>query len=202
MNVWSIVPFVPSLPPFTIFDVETTGLDPRRGDKILEIAGVRCENGAIHETTAFRELVNPEREIPVEARHIHRITEAEVQSSPTIDQVLPRFLEFSAGTILIAHNAEFDMRFLEIEKELCWGYIDLPECLCTMELSRSLFPREFRHTLDAVATRLGVPVPPLRHRALPDVLLTAATFLRMLEVGKITSLDELRKRAGLKQLVA
>ncbi len=202
MDTGSIVPFVSPLPSFTIFDVETTGLDPRRGDKIIEIAGVRCENGVAHEDTAFRELVNPEREIPVEARHIHRITEAEVLSSPTIDQVLPRFLEFSAGTILIAHNAEFDMRFLRVEKELCWGYVDLPECLCTMELSRSLFPKEFRHTLDAVATRLGIPVPPLRHRALPDVLLTAAAFLKLLEVGKITSLDELKRRAGQKQLVA
>ncbi len=190
-----------SLPPLTVFDVETTGLDPRQGHRILEIAGVRVEQGAIRKESAFAELVNPEREIPWEAKRVHKIQDDEVRAAPTIDQVLPRFLAFAAGSMLVAHNAAFDMQFLTREKECCWGYVDLPECFCTMKLSQALFPREFRHNLDSVALRLGLSPPPLRHRALPDVLLTAESLLKMLEHGRIDSLQDLRQKAGLPALV-
>lgn len=190
------------LPPFTVFDVETTGLDPKHGHRILEIAGVRVENGIIRQESAFVQFVNPERDIPWEARQVNRIKDEDVLNAPTIDQVLPRFLDFAAGSILVAHNAPFDMGFLECEKECCWGYVELPECLCTLKLSRNLFPQLFRHTLDALGTHLGLSVSGSLHRALPDVLLTAQALLTMLEIGKIASFEELRKRAGLKQLVA
>jgi DNA polymerase-3 subunit epsilon len=184
-----------SLPSFTVFDTETTGLDPQRGHKIIEIAAVRIEHGQIIDQT-FDQLVNPEKPIPAEAQQIHKISDSDVRNSPTIDQVLPEFLAFANDSILVAHNADFDMGFLRVEKELCWGYVDLPESLCTMCLSRALFPREFRHTLDAVGARLNLEKPVNRHRALPDVLLTAKAFLAMLERGRITSIDELRQKAG------
>ncbi|ALM10194.1 MAG TPA: DNA polymerase III subunit epsilon [Candidatus Peribacter riflensis] len=189
------------LPAFTVFDVETTGLDPRQGHRILEIAGVRVEEGKIREELAFSQLVNPERPIPWEAKKIHRISDEEVAAAPTIDAILPQFLRFAEGSLLVAHNAEFDMGFLRQEKECCWGYVDLPECLCTMRLSQSLFPHEFRHNLDVVSLRLGIPSPAQRHRALPDVLVTAQALLKMIETGKIQSIEELRKRAGIRQLV-
>lgn len=185
------------LPPLTVFDVETTGLDALKGHKIVEIAAVRVEQGTIAEDQTFISLVNPEREIPWETKQIHKISDEDVASAPTIDQVIPAFLEFAAGSILVAHNAAFDMSFLQKEKELCWGYIDLPECLCTMRLSQNLFPREMRHNLDVLSQRLGLELPTNRHRALPDVLLTAQALLKMLETASITSLDELRSRAGL-----
>ncbi len=190
------------LPAFTVFDVETTGLDPRRGHRIIEIAGVRIEGGNILTESAFMELVNPERQIPWEAKQIHKISDEEVANAPTIDQVLPRFLTFAKDSILVAHNAEFDMGFLTMEKESCWGYIDLPQCLCTMRLSQSVFPHEFRHNLDVLSLRLNLPKPETRHRALPDVLLTAQALLKMLEMGKIASLADLQKRAGLRVLTA
>ncbi|MFH0851818.1 MAG: 3'-5' exonuclease [Candidatus Peregrinibacteria bacterium] len=198
------------LPAFTVFDVETTGLDPRQGHRILEIAGVRVEpfdpaqskGGRILEERVFSQLVNPERPIPWEAKSIHKIGDEEVSSAPTIDAVLPEFLRFAQNSVLVAHNAEFDMGFLHREKECCWGYVELPECLCTLRLSRSLFPNAYRHTLDAMGAHVGLSVPKNLHRALPDVLLTAQVLLKMLEIGKITSLEELRKKAGLKQLVA
>ncbi|MDD5751818.1 MAG: 3'-5' exonuclease [Candidatus Peribacteraceae bacterium] len=190
------------LPAFTVFDVETTGLDPRRGDRIIEIAGMRIEGGKIMEGSAFVELVNPERPIPWEAKRINKISDADVANAPTIDQVLPRFLDFARDSVLVAHNAEFDMGFLEAEKQSCWGYIDLPHYLCTMRLSQSLFPHEFRHNLDILSLRLNLPKPEARHRALPDVLLTAQALLKMLEIGKIASLEDLRRRAGLPALTA
>ncbi len=188
------------LPAFTVFDVETTGLDPRQDHRILEIAGVRVEGGKILHEQTFSQLVNPERPIPWEARSVNKISDEEVASAPTIDAVLPEFLRFAQNSVLVAHNAEFDMGFLHREKECCWGYIDLPECFCTMHLSQALFPHEFRHNLDVVALRLGIPSPTQRHRALPDVMVTAQALLKMLEAGKIQNIEELRKHAAVRQM--
>ena len=185
------------IPPLTVFDVETTGLDPRKGHRIIEIAGIRVENGCIDEKKSFVELVNPERDIPWEARQVNKITDEEVRSAPGIEEVLPKFLDFASGSILVAHNARFDMGFLSAEKELCWGYIELPECLCTMLLSRALFPREFGHNLDMVGRRLQLSIPNARHRALPDVLLTAQALLKMIELGELASIEDLRELAAL-----
>lgn len=189
-----------ALPAFTVFDVETTGLDPRKGDRIVEIAGVRVEGGGIREEHTFVELVNPERAIPWEAKRINKIDDVDVAGAPTIDQVLPRFLAFAENSLLVAHNAQFDMGFLEVERQHCWGYVDIPECLCTMRLSQSLFPREFRHNLDILAERLKLQAPPGRHRALPDVLLTAQALLRLIEIGDIRTLQDLQKMAGIGRL--
>ena len=184
------------LPPLTVFDVETTGLDPRRGHKIIEIAGIRIENGEIDETKSFVSLVNPERDIPWEARQVNKISDEAVRTAPGIEEVMPKFLDFAAGSILVAHNATFDMGFMEAEKQLCWGYVDLPECLCTMRLSRALHPNEFGHSLDAVARRLNLTIPQARHRALPDVLLTAHALMKMIELGEIASIEDLQAICG------
>lgn len=191
-----------TFPAFTVFDVETTGLDPKKGDRIIEIAGVRVEDRAIMESTAFVKLVNPERSIPWEAAQINKISDEDVATAQTIDQVLPQFLEFAQGTILVAHNCNFDMGFLMNEKDLCWGYVDIPECLCTMQLSKSIFPHEFRHNLDVLSSRLGIAMPNNRHRALPDVLMTAQALLKMIDMGEINTIEQLRKLAGNPRLVA
>ncbi len=182
--------------PLTVFDVETTGLDATKGHKIVEIAGLRIENGVIDETKTFISYVNPERDIPWETKQIHKISDEDVAGAPTIDQVLPAFLEFATGTTLVAHNAAFDMGFLRKEKDLCWGFVDLPDCICTMRLSQVLFPQEFRHNLDIVASRLGLPKSEVRHRALPDVILTAQALLKMLHGSSIDSLEDLKRYAG------
>jgi DNA polymerase III subunit epsilon len=192
---------MPTLPAFTVFDVETTGLDPKKGHRIVEIAGVRVENGIIYREEPFMQLVNPERPIPWEAKSVNNIQDEEVANAPPIEEVLPAFLEFATGSVLVAQNARFDMSFLDAEKEMCWGFVDLPECLCTMKLSQALYPHEFRHNLDVIATRFGLEMPEARHRALPDVLLTAQALLRMMQDGNISSVDELREKAGIKQLV-
>lgn len=190
------------LPSFTVFDTETTGLDPKKGDKIIEIAGVRIEEGVIREDLSFVQLINPERTIPWEAKRVNNIDDSDVASAPTIDQVLPQFLDFAKGSILVAHNSDFDMNFLLTEKELCWGYIEIPECLCTMRLSRALHPHEFRHNLDAVSARLKITMPVDRHRAMPDVLMTAQVLLKMIKNGDIRTIEHLRKLSGKHKLVA
>ncbi|MBI3336927.1 3'-5' exonuclease [Candidatus Peregrinibacteria bacterium] len=190
-----------TFPAFTVFDLETTGLDPRKGERIIEIAALRIEEKQITEKK-FQSLVNPERSISWEAKQIHKISNDDVRLAPTIDIVLPKFLDFACDSILIAHNAQFDMSFLEQEKECCWGYVDLPECFCTMRLSQRVFPREFRHNLDALAVRLGIPLPTERHRAMPDVLVTALALLKLIDTGNIRSIEELRKKSTIALLQA
>lgn len=186
------------LPTITIFDIETTGLDPKKGHRIIELAGVRMENGKILRERTFESFINPERDIPLEARQINKISDEDVASAPTIDAVLPQFLEFASGSILLAHNAQFDYGFLSNEKEFCWGYIDLPECLCSMKLSQALYPREFRHNLDALCRRFNLVHPQEnRHRALADAILTAEALERMVTDHQLQSMGDLRKRAGL-----
>ena len=187
-----------TLPAFTVFDLETTGLDPRKGHKVVEVAGVRVEDGKIMEEASFTEFVNHERDIPWEAKQVKKIADEDVASARTIDLVLPDFLQFAGASILVAHNADFDMGFLEAEKELCWGYMELPECLCTMRLSRSLHPEEFRHNLDVLSARYGVKLPSERHRALPDVMLTATILLKLIEEGNVATIDQLREMCGAK----
>ncbi len=187
-----------TLPPLTVFDVETTGLDPKKGHRIIEIAAIRIEDGSIDETKSFVSFVNPERLIPLEARQVNKMTDALVAGAPGIEEVLPKFLEFAAGSILVAHNATFDMGFLNQERELCWGYVELPECLCTMRLSQAVFPREFGHSLPVVARRLHLTLPQTLHRALPDVLLTAHALLKMIEIGGVESIDDLMEVAGVR----
>lgn len=185
-----------ALPPFTVFDVETTGLDPRKGHRIVEIAGVRVEQGQVLRDRTFVRLVNPERPIPWETKQVHHIGDEDVAHADTIMTVLPAFLEFAQGSLLIAHNAGFDMGFLQHEKEFCWGYVDLPECFCTMRLSQSVFPTAFRHNLDSVSDRLSLVKPTDRHRALPDVLLTAEALVKMLDMANVGSIEELRRRCS------
>lgn len=185
------------LPSFTVFDVETTGLDPKRGHRITEIGAVRVENGQVLRDKTFCTFVNPEREIPNEVKQITHISDEDVAGAPTIMAVLPQFLEFAQGSMLVAHNASFDMSFLQTEKEFCWGYLELPECFCTMRLSQHLWPTAFRHTLDQVGLRLNLEIPKDRHRALPDVLLTADALAAMLPQAKVASIEQLRRFAGL-----
>jgi len=141
-------------------------------------------------------MVDPGVAISAEASRVNGIKQEDLIGAPPIEDVLPSFLEFAAGTILIAHNAGFDMSFLEAEKEMCWGYIDLPDYICTMKLSKSVFPNEYRHNLDILSERLGIQIEQMRHRALPDVLMTAQAFVKMVELGNISSIEELKRKAG------
>ncbi len=190
------------LPPLTVFDIETTGLDARKGHRLIEIAGVRVENGQILRDRTFTSFVNPEREIPFEARQINKISDDMVKDAPRIEDVLPRFLDFAQGTTLVAHNAAFDFSFLQAEKEFCWGFIDLPECLCTMKMSQFVHPNEFRHSLDLLIRKFNLSMPGMRHRALDDALLAAEVLMKMLESGKLKSFEQMRKVASLQVLAS
>jgi DNA polymerase-3 subunit epsilon len=163
---------------YVAFDLETTGLRPAEGDKVVSIAGVRVVNGRILTTETFERLVNPGRTIPEASIRFHRITDEMVREKPPLAVVLPEFERFAVDAVLVAHNAAFDITFLRHAAENM-AFFEQP-VVDTLLLSAHLYPNEADHSLDAIAARLGLEVMQ-RHSAVGDSLLTAAILLRLLD---------------------
>ena len=161
----------------TVFDTETTGLNPTRGDEIIQIGAVRIVNGRLLRQDAFEQLIDPGRSISPESIPIHGITPSRVQGQPRIAQVLPAFHAYASDTVLVAHNAAFDMKFLQLKERSTGVRFDQP-VLDTLLLSAVVHPHQASHRLEAIAERLNITVVG-RHTALGDALLTAEVFLRM-----------------------
>ena len=161
----------------TVFDTETTGLEPSAGDEIIQIGATRIVAGKLRREQCFEQLVDPRREISAASIPIHGIDASMVAGQPTIAQVLPAFHAFAADTVLVAHNAAFDMRFLEL-KEAATGVRFEQPVLDTLLLSALAQPNQASHGLEAIAERLGVPLLG-RHSALGDAMVTAEVFLKL-----------------------
>ena len=163
---------------YTVFDTETTGLEPSAGDEIIQIGATRIVAGKLRREDAFEQLVNPQRSIPAVGIAIHGIEPSMVTDAPTIDTVLPSFHAYAQDTVLVAHNAAFDMRFLELKRERTGMAFDQP-VLDTLLLSAVVHPAQQSHRLEAIAERLGVTVLG-RHTALGDAMVTAEVFLKLI----------------------
>ena len=162
---------------YTVFDTETTGLDPSSGDEIIQIGATRIVNGKLLRHESFEQLVNPKRSIPQPSIAIHGIRPEMLTGQPTIAEVLPAFHAFARDTVLVAHNAAFDMRFLQLKEAQTGIRFDQP-VLDTLLLSALLHPHQESHALEAIASRLGVDATG-RHAALRDATVTAEVFLRL-----------------------
>ncbi|MGH3631287.1 MAG: exonuclease domain-containing protein, partial [Sciscionella sp.] len=177
---------------FCVFDLETTGVSPQR-DAVTEIGAVKVRGGEV--LGEFATLVDPGRGIPLEIVSLTGITQAMVSSAPAMNMVLPAFLEFAAGTVLVAHNAPFDTGFLRAacgEHGYPWPR---PAVLCTVRLARRVLSRQEAPSckLSALAYLFGAATTPV-HRALDDALATVDVLHGLLErVGPlgVQSLEEL-----------
>ncbi|RJG00731.1 3'-5' exonuclease [Noviherbaspirillum sedimenti] len=163
---------------YTVFDTETTGLQPAGGDEIISIGAVRIVNCRLLQQEYFDRLIRPRCPLSDESIAIHGITEAMLAAQPRVEQVLPQFQRFTEDTVLVAHNAAFDLRFLQMQEAHTGVRLRQP-VLDTLLLSQVIHPNQSEHTLEAIAARLGVTVVG-RHTALGDAIVTGEVFLRML----------------------
>jgi len=181
---------------YTVFDTETTGLNPSEGDQIIQIGAVRCVNEQLLKQEAFEQLVNPERLIPATTIAIHGITQDMVRGQPGIAEVLPAFHTFAVDTVMVAHNAAFDMKFLQLQERNTGLVFDNP-VLDTLLLSAVVHPNQESHRLEAIAERFNIQVVG-RHTALADALVTAEVFLRLIPLLRamgICTLGQAREAA-------
>ena len=163
---------------YTVFDTETTGLNPDGGDEIISLAAVRIVNHRIIYQDIFEELVDPKRDIPMESYRIHGINYEMVTGKKDIRTILPAFRDYAAETVLLGHNIAFDMKMFKV-KEKQTGIRLMNPVLDTLLLSAVLHPVHARHDMESIAERLGVNIIG-RHTALGDAIATAEIFLKLI----------------------
>jgi DNA polymerase-3 subunit epsilon len=176
---------------YTVFDTETTGLHPSQGDEIIQIGATRIVNGKLLRQESFEQLVDPCRFLSPESIRIHGITQDMLRNQPLIEKVLPAFYAFADETVLIAHNAAFDMRFLQMKEEATGIRFDQP-VLDTLLLSAVIHPNQESHRLEAIAERLNLTIIG-RHTALGDAIVTAEVFLKMIPLLAEKGIHTLRQ---------
>lgn len=176
---------------YVVFDLETTGFSAIK-DRIIEIGAVKVQNGEI--VDSFSTFVNPKRPIPFEITQLTSITDEMVMDSPDVETILPQFLEFVGDAVLVAHNAGFDVGFIEQncryqDIEPNFVYVD------TVALARVLLPTLSKYKLNIVAKALDISLEN-HHRAVDDAGATAEIFVKFVQMLKdrnITTLKEMNQ---------
>ena len=163
---------------YVALDVETTGLSPQNGDRVIEIGAVAIEEQSI--VAEFSSLIDVGKMIPWHVQQVHGITNEMLYGEPKPDEVLPAFYEFITGSILVAHNASFDIGFLRHEFALLGMSLN-NRSLCTLKMSRKLYPYLPNHKLKTVSRYLlGKSCEQMQmHRALDDAKLAGMIWLEM-----------------------
>lgn len=176
---------------FTVFDFETTGFEPTAGAEIIEVGAVRLENGDV--TDSFQQFVAPNGSIPTEVRELTGIEPDDLSDAPPVDEVLPEFLDFAGDSVLVAHNTEFDMKFLRYYSD---GDIK-HDTVDTLRICRKLGGFT-SNKLDDLTARLDISREET-HRAHEDARATAELLLHL--ASKISDPDDY-KRSGIPETIA
>ncbi|RMB01834.1 DNA polymerase III subunit epsilon [Eilatimonas milleporae] len=173
-----------------LFDTETTGFDPFSGDRVIEIGCVEMINKVLHKDSTFHVYINPERDVPAAAVEVHGLTGDFLADKPVFTDVVDGFLDFVGDDgILVAHNAEFDMKFINFELEKA-GYpvLGSDRFVDTLAIARTKYPGQ-PNSLDALCRRLEIDNS---HRSLHGALLDAEILAEVyleLTVGRQAGLD-------------
>jgi DNA polymerase III epsilon subunit family exonuclease len=176
---------------FAVLDIETTGGKPE-DERIIEIAALVLKDGAI--MRSFSQLVDPERHIPPFITKLTGINSEMVSSRPHIGEVLPRFLDFAADAVMVAHHSDFDIGFITASARRIGLEFD-NEVLCTRKLGKYILPWLPSHSLSTIADFFGIDIRN-RHRALGDAEATTKIldiFLRYVQRRGLKTFDELKQ---------
>lgn len=173
----------------TVFDTETTGLDPSGGDEIVQIGATRIVRGRLLRGESFEQRIDPGRPVPAASSAVHGLRADDLRGQPALDAVLPAFHAYAQDSVLVAHNAAFDLRFIELKQARCGLHFGQP-VLDTLLLSALAQPEQPSHRLEDIAARFGLDTTG-RHSALGDALLTAEVFLRLLPLLEARGLHTL-----------
>ena len=179
-----VEPVIPKKDTYCIFDLETTGFNPDT-DGITEVAVCKVKNGEIIDE--FTTFVNPEKPIPYNVQELTHITDDMVKDAPKMDEMIPKFLEFCKDSVLVAHNAHFDVSFIANKSEKL-GLDFKPYVIDTYEMSLELYNGVENHKLGTLVEYLGIPLEGA-HRAINDTRATAKMFIRMIEDCKKEKID-------------
>jgi DNA polymerase-3 subunit alpha (Gram-positive type) len=172
----------------TIFDTETTGLDPESGDRIVEIAAIRFKGK--DRMGSFQRLINPGREISEAAYNVNHITSEMLQYAPTMESVMPEFLDFIKGSCICSYNAGFDMEFLNHELTLLGRrHLEGFVIVDILKMSRRLMPGLERYALWFVAEKLGSKTKQ-QHRAFSDVEMTLDVFNKLKDIMQLKGVSD------------
>lgn len=188
---------------YVVFDLETTGLKPSQGDRIVAIGAVRLEQGRVNEAASFATFCHPGRPIPPGSTAIHGITDSMVRDAVAWPAAVAAFRAYVGDAVLVAHNAGFDLTCLHLAEARAGVVFDMP-ALCTLRLSQWLDPEQTDHDLDALAARHGLVVAG-RHDALGDAIATAHLFAEMLrraELAGVRDLEDLMRRTRMRESIA
>ena len=171
---------------FVVFDIETTGLSPH-SDNLTEIGAVKVQNCEI--VDSFSTFVNPKMDISYQIQELTRITNEMVKDAPSLEEALPKFLEFAKDSVLVAHNADFDTGFI-YQKCQQLGLEYNFEKVDTLTLARIINTNLKRFSLDKVCKEMGVVLSG-HHRAVNDAQATAEVFIKYLEIFKKKGINKL-----------
>ncbi len=163
--------------PIVMLDFETTGLSPAMGDRITEVAALRIVGGKV--TERYVSLINCNARIPAFISQLTGITQRMVDAAPPVARVLPELLDFIGGDALSAHNASFDEKFLKAEAErldLSTGHVGL---VCSLKLSRRVFPGLRSYKLGLLSGELGIRFRSAAHRAESDAEVAAQVLIHI-----------------------
>jgi DNA polymerase-3 subunit epsilon len=176
---------------FAIVDTETTGMRPPYS-RIIDIGIIRIENGK--EVDKFQSLINPGTSIPSSIKRFTHITDKDLGDAPPFEDVALRVQEMLSGAVFVAHNVAFDYSFLKSEFSRL-GMPFSPERLCSVQLSRALYPHERSHSLESIINRYDISVE-ARHRALPDAEAVWQFFSHVSKTLPSTHIKEALERIG------